>query len=257
MDSDKLVKLAKFYISTGYKGGSGKTINALAIMAKLCMRYAKVMLIDVNANNADSTAVLTNLYDDKFIDNGEYKKWRFPIGGTKKQLIVVKPNTNKWSGKEIWDFLSSVYEKEKNNASVAVVDTHVSIRHLIPKGEKNYFSSLKFDSSVGFDFFHIWDFAAPDKENEMEELDHAINILKDSIESVSDENFIHVFNPHAAKSPRTFFSRSLRNSWMVKTRKVNKGMTISWETIKKEMENLDLEYNYRIEFTYFNQRHRH
>jgi len=199
------------------------------------------MAIDMNANNPDLSKILTNMYEDQFHVMEDYIRWRFPIDETEKQLIVIKPIEPKWSGAEQWDFLKKVLKNEKNSASIAIVDTHPSIQHLM--GTQTNFKTL------GLDIYHIWDLAAPDKPDELGKIDMAIKWFHENL-NFEDENIIHVFNPHSAKTPRKFFSSSLRNHWKkYYGKKIKKVIAVSWNTIKEKMLNLNLEFSYKTDLS--------
>lgn len=242
-----MVKLNTIKIVTGYKGGVGKTLTSLALTIDSIRRNATTLALDMNANNPNLTEILTNLYSDDYkINELKYLRWRFPIDDTNKQLIAIKPLSPIWSEKNFWDFINSLIKYEINSAVNIITDTHFSIAHLFPE-EIHQTDTIIEKEKINIETYFIWNLASPDKKYELNAITNTIRNMEKSFKnSYKSSNQIHIFNPHEAKSPRTFFSRALKKEW-VKRMELRKGKVISIDTLTKLISDTNIEFDYKTE----------
>jgi hypothetical protein len=235
-----MVKLNRLKIITGFKGGVGKTLTALSLLISEIRNNAKILAVDCNANNQDLTDILTNMYDEDRKSIKNYMRWEFLIDDTKKKLVAIAPIESQWSGIDLWGFINQLLLNEKNTASVGIVDTHLSITH---------FSAPQWKvDDLELETYFIWNLASPDKKDEIKKIIKSIKNLEDAFKKYKASNQIHIFNPHEARSPRTYFSRSLRKRWE-KNQHQKKGVAISIETIVRIIKEVNIEFDYKTEIT--------
>jgi hypothetical protein len=214
----------------GGKGGTGKTLLALAVAIYRILQGRKVLIIDLNFHNADLAAIMRSIAKGQGAisvplgDTGfRALALRHDVGQTSRIQYLVSPQPGgDFFGRiplgvagmyESLDIILAAMEtgddeREPFQATDCIVDTPLHPSNLLPVGPNAPASMLEYESvrdytpSVWFN----WTIAAIYREDELAAAEDGFNWMSKGGWLTLPENLIHVINPYVLTNPVPLFA---------------------------------------------------
>lgn len=214
----------KLHIFLGGKGGTGKTLLALAKTLHSIKNLKSSLVIDLNYNNADLAELLRPLVksaEDRPLNNTDFTINKFtyksgPIVETNNYLVFPEPTGN-FFGKiplgmaGIYQTLETIlanFSNDYQGVNEIIVDTALHLSALFPIDKQHSISAENLPNLFNCEvcLWFNWTIATARRTSEVASAQKALTWLQDINMVKLPQNLIHVINPYIITQPIPFLN---------------------------------------------------